>query len=481
MKRIIICFDGTWNRIDADTPTNVLMLATGIAPKTDDGIRQIVHYDEGVGTSGGWIRKRVDGMIGRGILKNLSEAYGFLMFNYAPEDEVYVFGFSRGAFTARSFVGLVRSVGIIQRDNVRQVKRAIKLYKRGKAYDSLDLLNFRAQYSMHISTCGKDEQHRCSGLFQYEPGSSLPFKFRYVGVWDTVETIGLLKVIWATLQSRVGAPYVDRDHRFHDHKLNGMIVAGRHAVALDERRQHFHSEPWGDVEGLNTRLGFIVSDPKRPIQERFFPGNHGSVGGGGDIRGLSDGAFNWIVEGARDVGLKLDVTATSAVFTILPDYRDSLRNITAKPKRFSLMNSLVSDRSHKPLALHDVHDVHESARRRWCHGGDDGVPYRPKNLLPLTSELDALTFPEPYDVKMERGKMDKMEDTREGGNYTYHTVVKGETLQKIATRTMGPSAHWEDLFEINKGILFDPDKIFVGQVIRVPRLPQDDANDKLSE
>ena len=320
MKRIIICFDGTWNRIDADEPTNVLMLATGITPKTKDGITQAIHYDEGVGTSGGWAKTRIDGGLGLGVLKNLSEAYRFLMFNFDPRDEVYVFGFSRGAFTARSFVGLVRSVGIIQRDNVRFVKEDIKLYKKGLGYNSPELLNFRAEHSRHILTCDDDENYRCEGVTDYQPGSSLPFKFRYVGLWDTVESIGVGKVVWSTIKKRTNKAYVDKDYRYHDHEISDLVAAGRHAVALDESRQHFHSEPWGDVAGANLHLGFAEDDPKRPIQEKFFPGNHGSVGGGGDIRGLSDGAFDWVLDGAKDAGLELDTSSTSSIYQIFPDY-----------------------------------------------------------------------------------------------------------------------------------------------------------------
>ena len=461
MKRIIICFDGTWNKIDAEQPTNVLMMATGITPISEQGVSQMIYYDEGVGTFGGWVRRRVDGMFGFGVLKNLQEAYRFLMFNYDPQDEVYVFGFSRGAFTARSFVGLVRSIGIIQRDNIKQVTEGIGLYKKGLAFNDPKLLKFRADNSRHISTCGEDEEHRCT-LADYSKGSSLPFKFRYVGLWDTVESIGTAKIIWSAFRKRTSKNYVDRDHRFHDHKLNGMITAGRHAVALDERRQHFHSEPWGDIKKLNKRLGFDETDPKRPIQEVFFPGNHGSVGGGGNIRGLSDGAFAWVVEGAKETGLKLDTSPTSSVFSVFPNYQDSLRNSTKPPKKFSLMNMLAQTRSHRPTG---IHDVHESTQRRWTHGGSDGETYRPKGLLHLKSALDDLEFQPPLDLKAERGKIVLPKTDKA---FTYYTIVKGETLGKISKRFLGTAKRYTEIFELNKGTLHHPDKIYPGQVIRIP-------------
>ena len=467
MKRIIICFDGTWNRIDADEPTNVLMMATGITPKTKNGVAQVIHYDEGVGTSGRKIKTMIDGALGRGVLQNLSEAYRFLMFNYDPHDEVYVFGFSRGAFTARSFIGLIRSVGIIQRDHVRSVKKAIKLYKKGFDYNDPTLLDFRAKHSRHISTCGDDETHRCDSVAGYEPGSSLPFKFRYIGLWDTVESIGLGKVAWSTFRKRTSKAYVDKDSRYHDHLINGLVVAGRHAVAIDENRQHFHSEPWGEVDRLNVRLGFEKDDPQRPIQEKFFPGDHGSVGGGGDIRGLSDGAFDWILEGAKDVGLELDTSPTSSIYQIFPDFQVSIRNTSKPTKKLSLMNSLRQTRAHKPKGLFELH---ESAQRRWVNGGADGSQYNPKGLHHLKADLDKLTFSKPIKFKAARVMIS---DPREGGNFTYHTIVKGETLGKLAKTYLGKANKYKELFELNSGIIHDPDKIYPGQVIRVPAIHKD--------
>lgn len=463
MKRIIICFDGTWNRIDADEPTNVLKMATGITPHSENGTGQIIYYDEGVGTSGSLIKKLKDGAFGLGVRKNLREAYQFLMFNYDPMDEVYVFGFSRGAFTARSFVGLIRSVGIIQRDQVRQVPAAIKLYKKGLGYAHEDLLAFRAKHSRHISTCGKDEQHRCEVLDDYLPGSSLPFKFRYVGLWDTVESIGFWKILWASFVPRKQNTFVDSDHKYHDHKLNGIVAAGRHAVAIDERRQHFHSEPWGAVSRRNTQLGFEIDDEDRPLQEKFFPGNHGSVGGGGDIKGLSDGAFEWVLEGAKKVGLKLDVSATSSIYNILPDHQVPLRNTTKPPKLTSRLNPFKQTRSHKPNGMYEIH---ESAQRRWLDGGHDESIYRPKSLLHLKDQLNNAN---PTKLKQYKAMSGKIEQTRDGGDYIYHTIKKGESLSAIAKIYLGDFKYTDDIFDLNRRIIYDKDKVYPGQVIRVPK------------
>lgn len=105
MKRLVFCFDGSWNQIDAPHPTNVLFTAQSVLPMAPDGTAQLIYYDEGVGTEKG--EKLRGGMFGKGLEKNLNDAYRFLIFNHTPGDEIYVFGFSRGAFTARSFAGLI--------------------------------------------------------------------------------------------------------------------------------------------------------------------------------------------------------------------------------------------------------------------------------------------------------------------------------------------------------------------------------------
>jgi len=128
------------------------------------------------------------------------------------------------------------------------------------------------------------------------------------------------------------------------------------------------------------------------------------------------------------------------------------------------MNTLKQYRSHKPTG---VHQVHESAKRRWVHGGKDGVKYRPQNLTHLSDDLDALSYEAPLEIKKVRGfSMNQLD----GGGLIYHTIVKGDTLGKIAKIYLGHSNKWKDVYNLNRGIISDPDKIYVGQVIRVPNL-----------
>src|SRR5690606_17210148 len=118
MKRLVICCDGTWNRADQEEddipcPTNVVKIAFRIA-KRDGDIPQLVYYDEGVGT-GNSLDRVTGGAFGRGLEENIHQAYRFLIANYEPGDEIFLFGFSRGAFTARSLGGMIRKCGILGR------------------------------------------------------------------------------------------------------------------------------------------------------------------------------------------------------------------------------------------------------------------------------------------------------------------------------------------------------------------------------
>ncbi|RYE59785.1 MAG: hypothetical protein EOP20_04250 [Hyphomicrobiales bacterium] len=148
MKRLVFCFDGTWNRLNADTPTNVVLTAASIQRIAPDGVPQLIHYDEGVGT--GRLEKLSGGMFGAGLLANVREAYRFLIFNYDPGDHIYVFGFSRGAFSARTFIGLVRHVGPLRRLHASRIDEAVDLYTR-REKDEQDVgdevRKFRADFS----------------------------------------------------------------------------------------------------------------------------------------------------------------------------------------------------------------------------------------------------------------------------------------------------------------------------------------------
>ena len=172
MKRLVFCFDGTWNALSAETPTNVVLTAASIVRQTREGITQIIHYDEGVGT--GYLETKYEyytgGILGAGLLTNIREAYRFLIFNYDPGDEIFVFGFSRGAFTARSFVGLVRYVGPLRRLYAALIDEAFDLY-RARLENVEDFTGrmhkFRSDYAGRVCVSPEDDEWRCRNVEGY--------------------------------------------------------------------------------------------------------------------------------------------------------------------------------------------------------------------------------------------------------------------------------------------------------------------------
>ena len=131
IKRIVVCADGTWNRpeqdLEKDVPTNVLRLARAIKPVARDGVPQQVFYDWGIGS----YHDRVSaGVTGKGLHKNIMDDYRYIVQNYSPGDEIFLFGFSRGAYTIRSLCGLINNCGIVTRPDARLIQTAFEHYKR---------------------------------------------------------------------------------------------------------------------------------------------------------------------------------------------------------------------------------------------------------------------------------------------------------------------------------------------------------------
>ncbi len=130
-KRIVICADGTWNDPEDENPTNVLRLARAVKPVASKGVKQVVFYDWGVGS---YYAKVRGGISGLGMMKNIQDGYRFIVQNYKPGDELYFFGFSRGAYTVRSLAGFIYNCGILKREHARLIQKAFDLYKDRKIH-----------------------------------------------------------------------------------------------------------------------------------------------------------------------------------------------------------------------------------------------------------------------------------------------------------------------------------------------------------
>ena len=314
MKRIAIFCDGTWNRHDSANPTNVVTLAQAVKPSATDGRTQTVFYVMGVGTGRGSSRlartldKFAGGALGWGLNENIEDAFRSLIFCYELGDEIYIFGFSRGAYTARSLAGLIRASGIPPRENVDRIGEAMARYRCRTASTnpkSPESFEFRAKLSPLTATSDEEFEWRKS----VTPGPCINLKIAYLGVWDTVGSLGV-PGHWSV------APLVNKQYEFHDTDLSRMVVSARHAVAVDERRRTFEPTLWTNLPKLNyAALGLAedaaLADPVAnwPYREEWFPGDHGSVGGGGDRQGLSSYAFDFIAQGAMKAGLDMHIGA----------------------------------------------------------------------------------------------------------------------------------------------------------------------------
>jgi uncharacterized protein (DUF2235 family) len=274
-KRLIICCDGTWNHPEDPSPTNVVRTARAIKPKGTDKttgkrIPQIVFYDWGVGT-GNLGEKLAGGALGKGLEKNVQDAYRFIVHNYVKGDQLFVYGFSRGAFTARSLGGMIRNCGILTRNKAHLIPDGFKMYKSKVHPDDKKAKRFRAAHAHH-----NELQDESPEVF-------------FMGVWDTVGALGIPLRFLRRLNRK--------KHDFHDKKLSGIIKFGYHAMAIDEKRGDFEPVPWT-----------TAPKPGQTVEQIWFPGVHTDVGGGYDESGLGNGGLRWMMTKSRDAGLGLDWT-----------------------------------------------------------------------------------------------------------------------------------------------------------------------------
>lgn len=271
MQRILCFFDGTWNSPDDKVITNVVKLSRAVPEVAADGRRQVVHYIVGIATEKSYgDLKFAAGAVGWGIAERIMAGYKHLAASYRPGDEVYIFGFSRGAYQARSLAGFVSLVGILPPDALGEVEAAWAIYRRHAAAPDQPAL----------------ERLRRQGTW--------PARIRLVGVWDTVGNLGL--------PFAPSAP-ISRSLSFHSSELSDNVDVGLHALAIDEPRGSFSPTFWTVRQGSEPPPGQLV-------EQVWFAGDHANVGGGHADSALSDIALLWMAERAvATTGLDLDLAA----------------------------------------------------------------------------------------------------------------------------------------------------------------------------
>lgn len=269
-KKLIICADGTWNAVEKNehgvrVSTNVARVAAFLDHVDSNKAPQLVCYLEGVGTKEE--ESFTGGAFGWGLSANIEQAYRFLVGNFDQGDELFFFGFSRGAFTARSLAGLIYNCGIVRRGKPGAVEEAMALYRDRR--DTTDPTSIRARVFR------KQHSHETN--------------IRFVGVWDTVGALG------SPLIRHKIAKILGWDWSFHDPSLGPHIEHAAHALAIHETRGGFLPTLW-------------IRPPEAPktqiLEQVWFSGCHSDIGGGYAESGLSDLSLEWMIEQATRCGLQ---------------------------------------------------------------------------------------------------------------------------------------------------------------------------------
>lgn len=277
MRNLIVCCDGTWNTADQEdhgvpVPTNVAKVYNAVVKDET----QLAYYHPGVGTDGHLIDKVLGGSTGEGLDRNIKSAYQWLASHWKQDDNIFLFGFSRGAYTVRSLCGLIAhgglldltSPGLSPSDAWARVDAVFEGYRTRTPFTNSQ------GFAFHNAPEGS-------------PGADA-ITIHFLGVWDTVGALGI------PVEFPLVRMIKDRGHyEFHDTRLGSKVANARHAVALDEKRGDFVPTLW-----TNSSL--------RPgVKQMWFPGVHSDVGGGYPQTGLSNGALRWMLDEAADCSLRV--------------------------------------------------------------------------------------------------------------------------------------------------------------------------------
>ncbi len=240
-KRLALFLDGTWNTVDDNT--NVWRLKSLCSPKGADGSTQLAHYEIGVSGALGLL-------FGLGLDKNITDAYEWLIDKYKPGDEIFIFGFSRGAYTARSLAGYIAKCGLLKQGSPLGVKQLNNRYRRPEARTIWELLERRER------TTNLEEQW----MLKYS--QAIPIKL--VGVWDTV---GALGIPWFHI------PGISRSTlKFLHTGLRVPIENGFHALAIDEHRAVFPPTLWTVRKPKDSAATIAAPRPLTSVEQRWFVG-----------------------------------------------------------------------------------------------------------------------------------------------------------------------------------------------------------------
>jgi uncharacterized protein (DUF2235 family) len=270
MKRLVVCCDGTWNKPDNENVTNVEKIARTVQsdPSATGDVYQLVYYISGVGAGSYEADRLLGGAFGFGLFHNVIACYRFLAQNYEPGDEIFIIGFSRGAYTARSVAGMLASVGLLTKRALveERLPEAVHLYQGTRMPEGA--------FGESVDEFKHDHCHAA--------------KVTFLGVFDTVGALGV--------------PGFERDTpKFHSVQLSTQVLCARQALAIDETRLKFAPTLW---EAPEEPADAPTADPR--VKQVWFEGAHSDVGGGYAQTGLSDTSLLWMTREAHAAGLVFD-------------------------------------------------------------------------------------------------------------------------------------------------------------------------------
>lgn len=326
-RNIVVFSDGTGQEGGKGNNTNVYKLFNVVLDRSPE---QIAFYDRGLGT--GW-RKFTGNVAGAGISKNIKECYQFIFENYQTDDQIYLFGFSRGATTVRSLSGLIHLVGILPRSRPELIDQAYKIYK-----------------------IKNPEKRKAAGKAFVARHHTMWCKIKFLGVWDTVAALGVPIKSLDVIIDKI--PLLE--HSFHNLRLSKSVDNAYHALAIDDERRTFHPTLWDpEIEKYQT------------MKQVWFCGMHTDVGGGYEEHELSDIALEWMLEKAVDRGLKIyprhEVKISGRADGKMHNSRSSFLTRLYRKKVRSW-----------PAETHGRPCVHESVTQRTLSPNNDHLgPYKP--------------------------------------------------------------------------------------------------------
>jgi uncharacterized protein (DUF2235 family) len=303
-RKLVVCCDGTWN-----TPrdhTNITRTyqflrerlggpeeqkqsregVTTCAGRARDGSEVVLFYDRGVGTN--WFQRLSGGALGVGLSENVRDAYHFLAHEFTPGTEVYVFGFSRGAYTARSLCGFIKAAGLLKQPDEGEVWRAYLDYyvTESRTLAQPGGWSLRAVGDWVRKKFGDWVGANLRDFPRHEG-----FKIRFIGVYDTVGALGVPLPEAAKVNERIVG--------FHDTTLSDLVEHAVQALAVDEQRGPYAPTLWTLEPG--QLLG-----PGQTVLQVWFPGVHSDIGGGYREKGIGDITLDFMMRQAASRGLTLD-------------------------------------------------------------------------------------------------------------------------------------------------------------------------------